>query len=241
MRSLKRAQHPRHRWMRALVFLLALLGGCRGDGTVDGTDVGDPFVVRMVPGTRMTFDHWQLDRFGSRISDSRTTRTWSVVADGIEAFGFTDAVLVVDSIAGGRVDSLLFRFSPPGDVFVHGYLARTIKRWEGVEVPAGWDRIAAFSLAPPVSWPVGYVDSTQTLRAVGETTGEVLYFEVLVNGVRTAIPARHADISNSNLLITVWLTNTPSAAIRLRESQLISTQPVAGELSELLSITTLPS
>jgi hypothetical protein len=239
MRPVSWARHPHQRWMRALVLLLAVLGGCRGDSGVEDAGADGAFVVRMVPGTRMVFDHWQLDRLGARISDSRTTRTWTVIAEDVKAFGFNDAVLVMDSIAGERVDSLFFRFSPPGDVFAYGYLARMIQRREGTRVPPGWDRIAAFSLLPPVTWPVGYVDSTQTLRAVGETTGEVLFFEVQLNGVRTAVPARQADISKSNLLASLWLSSTPSAAIRLREEVLVTSAQIGGELSELLSITTL--
>jgi len=150
-------------------------------------------------------------------------------------------VLVIDSIAGGRVDTLFFRFSPPGEVYAYGYLAQLIKRREGREIPPGWDRIAAFSLPPPVTWSVGFVDSTQTLRAVGETTGEVLFFEVVVNGVRTAIPAREADISKSNLLASLWLASSPSVAVRLREDLLSSSAQVAGELSALVSVTTPPS
>jgi hypothetical protein len=225
--------------MRALVLLLAVLGGCRGDSGVEGDGSGDAFVVRMVPGTRMTFDHWQLDRLGAKVTDSRTTRTWTVIAEDIEAYGFNDAVLVMDSIGGEGVDSLLVRFNPPGDVFVYGYLARMIQRREGTQVPAGWDRIAAFSLLPPVTWPVGYVDSTQTLRALGETSGDVLFFEVQVNGVRTAIAARQADISKSNLLASLWLSNMPSAAVRLREEVLVTSGEIGGELSELVSVTTL--
>jgi hypothetical protein len=224
--------------MSALVLLGVALAGCREENPTGGDDRGDTFAVRMVPGTVMTFDHWLLDRFGSRIPGSQTTRTWRVVADSIDAFGFGDVVVVVDSMGVGHTDSLLFRFSPPGDVYAHGYLARLIERREGRIIPAGWDRVAAFSLQPPVSWSVGFVDSSRTLTATGETSGEVLFFEVLVDGVRSAIPARQADISKSNLLATLWMTATPSVVVRLREEQLITSEQVGGELSELVGVTT---
>jgi len=236
-----RARRPRELWVRALVLFLILLTGCRDENPAEGGTDTDAFVVRMLPGTRMRFDHWLLDRLGARIIDSRTTRIWTVVAEDVEAYGFNDAVLVIDSITGGRVDTLFFRFSPPGDVYAYGYLAQLIQRREGREIPPGWDRIAAFSLLPPVTWSVGFTDSTQTLRAVGETTGEVLFFEVVLDGVRTAIPAREADISKSNLLASLWLASTPSVAVRLREDVLTSSAQVAGELSELVSVTTPPS
>lgn len=225
--------------MRALVLFLAVLAGCRDDNPSDDGQNDDAFVIRLVPGTSMRFDHWMLDRFGARINGSQTTRSWTVTADGVEAFGFNDVVVVIDSIGDGRTDSLLFRFSPPGDVYAYGYLARMIERREGRIIPRNWDRIAAFSLAPPVSWSVGFVDSARTISAMGETTGEVLFFEVLVNGVRTAIPARGSEIFKSNLLATLWLTRTPSSVVRLREEQLVTSEQVGGELSELVSVTTL--
>jgi len=225
----------------ALVLLLALLNGCRGDSLVEDGQGSDSFAVQMVPGTRMTFNYWLLDRLGGRIIDSQSTRTWNVVADGVHAFGFDDAVLILDSIASGRTDSLWFRFSPPGDIYAYGYLAAMIGRREGRQVPRGWDRLAGFSLLPPATWPVGYVDSTSTLQATGETSGEVLFFQIMVDGTATAIAARQVDISKSNLLASAWFSSGPSAAVRLREELLVTPEPVAGELSELVSLTTMPA
>lgn len=227
------------RWTPALVLFVLLWAGCREE-TPSGGDGDNAFVVRMTAGTRMLFDHWLLDRTGSRIAESRTTRTWFVAAEGVRAYGFEDAVLVLDTVAGGRTDSLYFRFSPPGDVYAYGYLSRMVRRRLAAEIPPGWDRIAAFSLPAPVTWPVGFVDSAQTARAVGETTGEIVFFEVYVNGVRTALPARQADLSANTLLATAWFSTAPSAAVRLREDVLLTPQQVAGELSELVSVAAPP-
>jgi hypothetical protein len=224
----------------ALVLLLALLTGCRSDSLVEDGQGSEDFAVQMVAGTRMTFNYWLLDRFGARINNSQRIRTWDVVAEGVHGFGFDDVVLVIDSIAGGRTDSLWFRFSPRGDIYAYGYLASMIDRREGRQIPRGWDRLAGFSLLPPATWPVGYVDSTYTIQATGETNGEVLFFEIMVDGTSTAIAARQVDISKNNLLASAWFSSGPSAAVRLREELLVTAEPVAGELSELLSMTTPP-
>jgi len=221
----------------ALCCLLAFLGSCREAEAPTGPESGSSLIVVLTPGTRLVFDDWLLDRYGDRIPESFAHRSWSVIAESVKAKGHDDVTIVIDSVAGTSVDTLLFRFTPSGDVYQYGFVARFEQRWGGRTIPQQWDLIAGFSLGLVSSWTVGISDSLGTLRMEGESVGRDLMFEAAVNGVATVFQAYRVTCLTENLDGVFYLADQPPAFTYMRWENYVDDLSVTGEISVLVSLT----
>lgn len=219
------------------VFLSAVAPGC--GRTETPTETGSAsFRVRLEPGSQYRYIVWLLDLFGDRIPSTERRRDWIVVANGVSAYGFDDVTLVVDSTEGEASDTLHFRFLSSGDIYQYGFLSRWVDRSEGRTIPQRWDLIAALSLGRVGSWTVGVADSAGNDVVWGEMLGEELLFEVVINGMLTAVPSYRVDLASSRLLSSIWVADSPSAFVRVRYDNALPTTTSRGELSQLTEVTT---
>jgi hypothetical protein len=184
------------------------------------------------------FDDWLLDRYGDRIPESYARRSWSVIADSVEAEGYDDVTVVIDSVVGTNVDTLLFRFMSSGDVYEYGFVARFVRRWAGRTIPQHWDLIAGFSRGLVSSWTVGISDSLGTAKMEGESVGRDLMFETTVNGVATVFQAYRVSCLTENLDGVFYVADQPSAFTYMRWENYVDDLSVTGEISALVSVTT---
>ena len=218
------------------VFLGAVAPGCRRTETPTETNAAS-FKVRLEPGSQYRYIVWLLDTYGDRIASTERRRDWVVVANGASAFGFDDVTLVVDSTEGGVSDTLHFRFLDSGDIYQYGFLSRWMERSEGRTIPRRWDLIAALSLGRVGSWTVGIADSAGNDVVRGEMLGEELLFEVVIDGMVTAVPSYRVDLASSRLLSSIWVADSPSAFVRVRYDNALPTASSRGELSQLTEVT----
>jgi hypothetical protein len=181
---------------------------------------------------------WSLDIFGDRITSTERARSWNVVANGVTAYEFDDVTLVVDSTEGEAIDTLYFRFLDSGDIYQYGFLSGVVERTEGKIIPSQWDLIVALSLGRVGNWTAGVADSAGNDMVRGEMEGEELLFEIMINGMLTAVPAYRADLTSSKLISSIWVTGSPSAFVRLRYENAFSSSSIKGELAQLTEITT---
>jgi hypothetical protein len=217
--------------------LFCLCGGCREENSSAGTSTESAYRMRLAVGSLFTYDHWLLDRYGDKVPGSRMRRTWLVLAEGATAEGLSDVTVVQDSTTGQGLDTLLFRFTPSGDVHLFGYVSRMIKRLQGRTIPPAWDLIVQFSQGLSSTWIVGTADSLGTIRAVGQTSGQELLFEVVVNGVKTVFPAYQVEVWTGDLAGSFWPSTSPSAFVSLSEETIAPSDSFGGELNELLEMT----
>lgn len=222
----------------ALCCSLVFLGSCREAVSPTGPQSGGSLVVVLTPGTRLVFDDWLLDRYGDRIPDSFAHRSWSVIDDSVRVKGYDDVTIVIDSIRGRSVDTLLFRFTPSGDVYEYGFVARFEQRWGNRTTPQHWDLIAGFSLGLVSSWTVGDSDSLGTLRMEGESVGRDLMFEATVNGVASVFEAYRITCMTENLDGVFYVADQPSAFTYMRLENYVDDLSVTGEISVLVSLAT---
>jgi hypothetical protein len=229
--------------LRLLVLsaLIAYLGtvaiGCQRSATPTETDTGG-LRVRLEPGSQYHYTVWSLDIFGDRITSTERARSWNVVANGVTAYEFDDVTLVVDSTEGEAIDTLYFRFLDSGDIYQYGFFSGVVERTEGKIIPSQWDLIVALSLAPVGNWTAGVADSAGNDTVRGEMEGEELLFEIMINGMLTAVPAYRADLTSSKLISSIWVTGSPSAFVRLRYENAFSSSSIRGELAQLTEVTT---
>ncbi len=219
-----------------LVFWCLAAPGCREQNGGTGPSVIPLVRPALSPGMSFVYEHWELDRYGIRIPNSNVRRVWRVIADSAQAMGYADVTVVVDSMVGRAVDTLLFRFLPSGDIYQYGFLATIIERWGDRVIPPRWDQIAAFSRGLSGGWTVGWVDSAARVTARGQTAGQQLLFEVPVDGVRTLFPGFRVEISAEDVECSYWISDAPSAFLRIREDVTFGSVNVSGELSEVREI-----
>lgn len=220
------------------VLFAFLAPGCRGDDTLTETDSGAFYSVRLETGTQYRYTVWSIDRFGDRILSSERIRTWTVHAENVSVHGFDDVTVVIDSTEGEPNDTLDFRFLASGDIYQYGFVSRWIARSESKTIPPQWDLLAAFSLGQVGTWTVGVADSAGSSTVKGETRGEELLFEVLVNGTLTAVPSYRVDLRTSSLLASIWISDSPSAFLLFRDEIVFPTTPIRGELAQLTEVAT---
>jgi hypothetical protein len=220
------------------VLFAFLAVGCRGDDTLTETDLDSFLSVRLETGTQYRYTVWSIDRFGDRILSSERTRTWIVHAENVSVQGFDDVTVVIDSTEGEPKDTLYFRFLASDDIYQYGFVSRWIARSESRTLPPQWDLLAAFSLGQVGTWTVGVADSAGSSKVKGESRGEELLFEVLVNGTLTAVPSYRVDFETSRLLASVWISDSPSAFLLFRDEIAFPPTSIRGEFAQLTEVAT---
>ncbi len=224
-------------------FCSAVLFGCR-ENTSPVVPPGE-LNVRFAfnNGDYASYDNWNLDEFGYIIPNTRFRDSWIVIDTAGRRAGLSPVSVVVDSIFRGvsanpdslvRIDTLLFYTSPEGDLYQYGFLAALLKRREGTALKPQWDRIAAFSLGLSGFWTVGPVDSADSVYAT--MSSATTYIAVNFNGVQTALLAYTIEMTDPDLDVTLWLTNSPSAVVVERDE---SNDVALGRMKEINMVYTM--
>lgn len=229
----------------ALPFLLfAGLLGCRESSFTVAPPGQTPTQFVFSPGDHAEYDNWKLDDYGYRITSSRFRSSWTVVDTAQRRFGFFPVVAIVDSefapSTGGsdslvRVDTLIFYISPGGSIYQYGFLAALMKRREGFRLTPAWDQLAAFAAGGSGDFVVGYADSAKTRTVYGHISGQREFVPVVVNGVQTLILAYKIEAGALNLDLTIWVSDAPSAVLRVRDE---SNDVAPGTMKEITFLRT---
>ena len=219
--------------------MLLFLTGCREDSASLAPSPGIPFSFKLTPGDFTRYNNWKLNEYGSTITTSRFRDSWTVADTGRSYRGQVSVTVIIDSVfdissAGPdvlrQIDTLYFHLSQNGDVEQYGFLASLLQRRDGTNLHPRWDRIGGFSVGSLQSWIVGYADTGGTQAVVGRIEEQPDYVVTNVNGVQTVLLAYVVDIDAADLVVTLWMTDTPPALLRLRDE---STQTITGMMKEV--------
>lgn len=171
-----------------------------------------------------SYDNWKLYPNGSRILTSQFRNSWRVTDTGALALGYSDVAIVVDStFLKGRsgADTLVhteqryFRTSSNGDVFEYGFIARLVGLRDSVLVIPKWDRLFSPSAGANTFWVVETNDSATTGTIYGTYLPILETVEASINGVSNGVLSYHVEITGRNLAVHIWVSNSPSAFLRL--------------------------
>ena len=225
--------------------LLLLLLGCREDTSSVTSSSAIPVQFTLSRGDYFRYNNWKLDEYGFRIISSRFGDSWIVADTGRSHNGRYPVAFVTDSVfattSGGadsltRVDTLYLHISSQGDIEQFGFLKSLLERRQGVAIQPTWDRIAAFSMGTSQRWIVGYADTAMAEPVYGLIENQREFVAVEVNGTQTLLLAYRVNIDSPDLEVTIWITDAPSALLRLRDESLHSTLGSMKEIELLRSV-----
>ncbi len=202
--------------------LASMVAGCRqssGPLTPPGP-IG--LTMSFTVGETFSYTSFEIDPFGYLVPSSTELHTWRVRSTTADAYGRSPVTVVTDSVRSTdgtfrRADSLYFGFQAGGDVYLYGFLAAVVARREGRSIPRQWERVAAFSMGPNVSWTVGEVDTATGDSVYGVIPGSQDFFSVGINSVQNFIPAYQVHLTGPNLDLDFWATDSPSAFLSYQE------------------------
>jgi hypothetical protein len=195
---------------RMVVLLLLLpLWGCRDISSLEGTT--SERMVQFHTGDRFLYNVWPTDAWGFVLDSLSSHHTWDVLTTAGQLAGYSDVVVLRDSIFFLRIgstelDTLFLRAESNGTVMEYGFLARLVAQREGRVIPPSWDTLVDFR-SP--AWSVGALDSTGT-NLVGAAFGnQPDYFSVTIDGVSTVFPADRAEMSGNAFDAFLWVSDSP--------------------------------
>jgi hypothetical protein len=171
-----------------------------------------------------SFDNWKLSPGGNRISASKFRTSWTVVDTGAVAIGFPGVAIVIDSTFARNVhgaDSLAqtmyryFRTTSNGDVFEFGFIARLFEQRDTVQVRPKWDKLFSPLTGANTSWIVEANDSATIETIYARYLPALETVETSVNGVSTGVLACHVEITGMNLVVGIWISDSPTAILRV--------------------------
>ncbi len=232
------ARHPFDGVTRilALLFISVAAGaGCREQSVSPGTTQPISLSMNFSLGDAYTYQVWALDEFGYPIPDSTNQESWRVVGTNGSLRGFSGVVSIRDSVNPLEIDTLYYAFSPRGDIYQYGLVSYLLKKFEGRILAPQWDSLAAFSLGIDNYWVLTGGDSSSDEKIYGVVTGETDYFTVTVNRVQTVFSAYRVQLTKSDMNVSIWVTDSPSAFATFQEEPTTGT---VGLLRILVSLTT---
>ncbi len=223
------------------LFFVLTFHGCRDNTTSVTSSSAIPFRFAPVPGDYVRYNNWKLDEYGYRISSSRFRDSWTVTDTGETYMGRYPVTFVLDSVfgpvSGGglliRVDTLYFHISSGSEIEQFGFLSFLLELHLGTPIQPTWDRVASFSLGMSQRWVVGYSDTGRSEPVYGSIESQQDFVTVEVNGTPTLLLSYIVDIDSPDLRVTLWMTDSPSAVLRIRDE---STQSLPGRMKEVDAI-----
>jgi hypothetical protein len=225
------------------LFVVSFLG-CREDTTSVTSSSAIPFWFVLSPGDSYRYNNWKLDEYGYRILSSQFRDSWTVADTGRSYKGRSPATFVTDSVfatttSGAdslvRVETLIFHISPGGEIEQYGFLKSLLEPRLGTAVQPAWDQIAAFSNGTSQRWIVGYADTALSEPVYGSIEDQRDFVAVEVNGTQTLLLAYIVAIDSPDLEVTIWITDTPSAVLRIRDESIQSTSGSVKEIEAVRS------
>ena len=224
--------------------LLLCLAGCRDVSSFVEASPAIPFQFNLTRGDYFRYNNWQLDEYGYRITASRFRSSWTVVDTGRSYENRSAVTFVIDSvfaaISTGRdslmhLDTLYLHLTPEGDLEQFGFLASLLGHRQMEGVSPSWDRIAAFSTGASQKWVVGYADTAKAEPVYGLIETQRDFVAVDVDGTQMLLLAYRVDIDSRDLEVTIWITETPPAILRIRDESLGATLGTLKEIESLRS------
>jgi len=205
-----------------LLSVAGTLNGCRDNGTPLGPGTLPAFRLSVSVGDRFLYDGWDVDWYGYRIDSTVTRHTWQVVSTAGRIAGFSDVIVITDSAltratSALHLDTLYFRSTTDGSLYRYGFLAALILRREKRIIRPLWDLLIFPEAGSSGSWTVGPTDSLGTQKVNGTIAAGEDYFDLTVNGVRSAYRARRCDLLGATLEYYIWMANSPSSLPRMEE------------------------
>lgn len=204
----------------------AMAGGCRDGETTTAPTQPLPYTMNLPVGALYTYNTWTLDQTYPQLPPAKTVTYWQVLATQQTYQGMSGVTVIADSTLSST-DTLYIAASSAGDIYIFGYLARLQARRVGYGLIPRWDKVAAFSSGMSGTWTVGAADSAGQDVVFGALAGASDYFSTTVDGVTEVFPTYRVDLTGSNLLCSLWFSNSPNAIVRLLD------EPEYGELGEL--------
>ena len=224
--------------------LLLCLAGCRDVSSFVEASPAIPFQFNLTRGDYFRYNNWRLDEYGYRITASRFRSSWTVADTGRSYKDRSAVTTVIDSVfattSSGRdslvhLDTQYLHVTPQGDLEQFGFLASLLEHRRVESISPSWDRIAAFSMGASPRWVVGYADTAKTEPVYGLIEAQRDFVAVEVNGTQTLLLAYRVDIDSRDLEVTIWITETPPAILRIRDESLGTTLGTSKEIESLRS------
>jgi hypothetical protein len=205
-----------------LCFAGGTIHGCRDNGTPLGPGTSPAFRLRVSVGDRFLYNGWEIDWYGYRIESTATRHTWLVISTAGQIAGFSDVIVIIDSAvtrttSALHLDTLYFRSAADGSLYRYGFLTELILRREKRLIQPRWDLLIFPEAGSSGSWTVGPTDSLGTQKVTGTIEVGEDYFDVAVNGVRSAYQARRCDLLGPALEFYLWMADSPSSLPRMEE------------------------
>jgi len=224
----------------ALFCLLSLPLACREGAEPSGSDTPVPLQLHFSPGVTFLYDAWVVNKYGYRLSSTRSRALWRVISVNSDTSGFSSVTTILDSTSILRdsahvLDTLLLAVRQNGDVYRYGFLAQMARIRKRTEVPYLWDRIAALSTGSGTSWLVGYLDAEGKEPVYGRVSGAPELFSVQVNGEHTVYEGFRVDLSGPAFTYSYWLSDAPTSFLRFRFEPDFDTTGGEFNLSEIHS------
>ena len=223
------------------LFVVSFLG-CREDTTAVTPSSAIPFRFALSPGDFYRYNNWKLDEYGYRIVSSQFRDSWTVADTGRSYKNRYPVTFVTDSLfatttSGGdslvRVETLYFHVSPGGGIEQYGFLTSLLEPRLGTTVQPTWNQIAVFSNGTSQRWIVGYADTALSEPVYGSIEDQRDFVAVEVNGAQTLLLAYIVAIDSPDLEVTIWITDAPSAVLRIRDESIQST---LGSMKEIEAV-----
>jgi hypothetical protein len=197
---------------------------CRDD--VPSTPVIPPVVIQVALPYRSycIFDNWKYSPGGTRIPSSQFRSTWRVNDTAATAFGFTDVIVVADSLfapVAQDPDSLVsttnryFRLTSDGGLIEYGFLARLLALRDSIATSPSWDTLLLPSRRGGSSWTITSPDSSSPGPYTGRCFPDLETVFDSVNGVGAAVPAYHVELIGANLTVGLWFGGSPGSVLRV--------------------------
>jgi hypothetical protein len=232
-----------HRYLSAMIAVCLFVSmnvSCREAPFTGPPDSSIPLGFSLRSGDSFFYNDWLLDRDGFRIERTKTRSSWSVRDTALTLHGFSNVTLVVESLfvqssVGGdslaTIDSLYFSTGSTGDVYQWGFITKLLLRRESSPPAPEWNLIVSPSRGSSTDWVVGPVDSSRVLQARFAPHRDII--GVVIDDVPRAILSYSIGFSSSSLRLTIWLSDAPSAMLRLREESADTIRGMFREITRL--------
>lgn len=206
--------------------------GCRKEEGPAGPD-GPVLRLSFTRGSSFAYETWQLDQYGQRLPGSNGGRVWRVTAVGQTAFGYSDVVIIQDLRTGSSPTTIYIRTPESGDIYQYGYCSELVRRLQRRHIPPAWDRIYAGDVVTGETWAVGVLDTLGGSILYSSREGEELLFDIVSDSVRTLVKGHLIQQFSSSFDAQLWLSDSPSAFLEIRQEVFPTLLGVAGEVSTL--------
>jgi hypothetical protein len=197
------------RFLPAILLFSLMAISCRENVSSFGPSTALRYRPSFRTGDVFRYSLYDISPSGYVIQSSRRRSLWTVVATSAHRNGREGVMVIADSTADTRTDTVFCRFEPGGDAYLYGFLSTIAALRSDTTLPRTWDRVAAFTLGPLVQWRVGSMDSSGGSPVYGEIRDGLEYVSTTVDGVSIVFPAYRVDFTGDGVDATIWFAENP--------------------------------